>query len=161
VTPDASAPVRVELRGFPLRAWQRAEEHHEELMREFALLLLDRPAPGSVPQRLVRLVEEVRDRYAASAEAPEAVREAALQRGDTHVDLVYEIPAAAGPQVARLLALLEEADEYCRRGEHLLTLATPPGTAAFRRWYLGEFVRQARGEAPLPWREDAEGTPSP
>ena len=48
-------------------------------------------------------------------------------------------------------ALLDEADDYCRAGETLLTLATPAPALAFRRWFLGEFVRQAAGEPPRPW----------
>jgi hypothetical protein len=47
--------------------------------------------------------------------------------------------------------MLDEADEYCRRGEHLLTLETPPELVRFRRWYLQEFVNQIAGAAPEPW----------
>ena len=49
-----------------------------------------------------------------------------------------------------LTGLLEEADDYCRRGE-LLTLATPPELVAFRNWYLGQVVEQIDGRPPTPW----------
>jgi anti-sigma B factor antagonist len=32
-----------------------------------------------------------------------------------------------------------------------MTLAAPPEAVQFREWFLGEFVRQARGEPPSPW----------
>ncbi len=48
---------------------------------------------------------------------------------------------------------MDEADDYCRAGQHLLTLVTPPEALAFRRWYLGEFVRQIAGEQPRPWTD--------
>ncbi|MDP8936487.1 MAG: hypothetical protein M3O23_01920, partial [Actinomycetota bacterium] len=45
------------------------------------------------------------------------------------------MPAEVGPAAAEFNRLLDEADEFCRAGD-LLTLATPPDTAAFRRWFL-------------------------
>ena len=47
--------------------------------------------------------------------------------------------------------MLEEADDYCRRGDHLLTLATPEEERRFRRWFIGEFVDQIEGKPPTPW----------
>jgi hypothetical protein len=47
--------------------------------------------------------------------------------------------------------MLDDADEYCREGRHLLTLATPPDLLAYRRWYLQQFVDQARGRPATPW----------
>ena len=46
-----------------------------------------------------------------------------------------------------MLTLLDLADEFCR-GQRLLALARTPEQAEFQRWFLGEFVRQARGEEP-------------
>ena len=52
----------------------------------------------------------------------------------------------------QLGALLEEVDDFCRSGQHLITLATPPESLAFRRWYLNEFIAQMeRHEPPVPW----------
>lgn len=50
-----------------------------------------------------------------------------------------------------LLRLLDAADDYCTSGDQLMTLVSPPGQQAFRRWYLLEFVRQLEGQPPLPW----------
>ena len=51
--------------------------------------------------------------------------------------------------------MLDEADEYCRRGDHLLTLATPPEELRFRRWFISEFVDQVNGAPPTPWPDVA------
>jgi hypothetical protein len=47
--------------------------------------------------------------------------------------------------------MLDEADEFCRQGKHLLTLATPPDLRRYRQWFLGEFVAQIGGRPPTPW----------
>ncbi|MBA2438213.1 MAG: hypothetical protein H0V52_07665, partial [Acidimicrobiia bacterium] len=47
--------------------------------------------------------------------------------------------------------LLDESDEFCKKGEHLLTLTTPAEPLALRRWFLGEFVAQIDGADPTPW----------
>lgn len=148
-----SAPELREVRliGFPLALHARASEHHAELLREFQLLALD-PARGQdVPGRLVELVGELTGDYGRFTDAPEAARDAAAARGDETVDLVFAVPAEAGPACARLEALLDEADAFCRAGDRLLTLAAPPETVALRRWYLGEFRAQLAGAAPTPW----------
>jgi anti-anti-sigma factor len=58
--------------------------------------------------------------------------------------------------VVRLRELLDEADEYCRAGEHLVTLAAPPLERAYREWFIGEFIRQAAGGSPQPWATPIE-----
>ena len=143
----------VRLLGFPLRLYARAQEHHEELMREFQLLALD-PAPSAtVPRRLVSLVEELVNDYAGFTDAPNAERDAALDRGEESVDLTYSVPYSVAGAVARLGVVLDEADEYCRDGDRLLTLAAPPDAAALRHWQLSEFTAQLDGAEPTPWSE--------
>ena len=153
MTDDAEL-YEVRLIGFPLALHARGVEHHEELMREFQLLAIDPPTstPGhQVPQRLIELVTELTRNYGAFTDAVDAEREAARARGEESVDLTYRVPAYATEAVDRLDRMLAEADEFCRAGERLLTLATPPDAAAFRRWYLGEFTAQIGGTEPTPW----------
>jgi hypothetical protein len=69
---------------------------------------------------------------------------------------VYDVPSAARPAIERLDSVLEEADEFCRQGEHLLTLATPPDLVQFRRWNLREVLSQLDGAPPTPWSGPAE-----
>jgi hypothetical protein len=144
----------VRLIGFPLGLYARSTEHHEELMREFQLLAIDPPTstPGhEVPRRLLDLIAELNSDYAGFSAGPEAARDAAAARGDESVDLSYQVPEAVAAACERLDALLEEADEFCRAGDRLLTLATPPDAVALRRWYLGEFSAQLAGREPTPW----------
>lgn len=48
-------------------------------------------------------------------------------------------------------AMLDEADEFCRQGKHLLTLAADEELVRFRRWYLAQFIDQAEGKPPVAW----------
>lgn len=140
----------VRLLAFPLRLHRVATEHHAELMREFQLLALD-PEPGKeIPVRLVELMADITASYAGVAEAADAQREAAIARGEESIDLTYRVPAEVAEACVRLERMLAEADEFCR-SEQLLTLATPAEAAAFRRWYLREFVAQLAGAEPTPW----------
>jgi hypothetical protein len=63
------------------------------------------------------------------------------------------VPSSARDACIELEKLLDEADEFCRSGEHLLTLAASPEVVSFRRWFLTEFVRQIDGEDPISWAE--------
>jgi hypothetical protein len=56
--------------------------------------------------------------------------------------------------------MLDEADEYCRSGQALLTLETPPDAKLFRQWYLDEFIGQLSGAPPTPWPEYAAAVES-
>ncbi len=149
MTTEATPGMRtIRILNLPVRLQGRAREHHEELMREFALLEL---SDSDVPARLFELIATLQSQYAAESEGPRLKLEQALARGDRSIDLDYQMPAAAGEAVVALGAMLEEADEYCRRGDQLLTLANPPDLVAYRRWYLDEFTRQIAGEPPRPW----------
>ncbi|MDQ1695321.1 MAG: hypothetical protein QOJ03_674 [Frankiaceae bacterium] len=149
----------VRMQGVPVRLWQLSQEHSDELLREFMLIAAERRRSHSdhdVPQRLTALIDELNSQYAGFSEANEGLLGDAAAAGLDSIDLVYEIPAAVADAATRLGDLLDAADDYCRRGEHLLTLATPAPQVAFRRWFLNEFVRQIAGEPPLPWPDYAE-----
>lgn len=147
---EVTADIRtIRLLNLPVRLQGRAAEHHAELMREFALLEL--ADSSDVPARLLQLMASLQSQYAAESEGPRLQLEAALARGQRSIDLEYQVPPAASEAVAALGSMLDEADEYCRQGDQLLTLANPPEMVAYRRWYLGEFVRQIAGEPPRPW----------
>ncbi|GAC1325976.1 MAG: hypothetical protein NVSMB13_10020 [Mycobacteriales bacterium] len=146
--------VTVRLLRFPLRRYGRTREHYDELMREFTLITTDPTAEHPdrhVPSRLLELVDVLGQQYAATSAAPDAARDAAMERGETCIDLVYESPRQGRVAAAAMLHLLDEADEYCRGGRDLLTLAANDEAVEFRRWWLGEFVRQMDGAPPTPW----------
>ena len=144
--------VEVRLLGLPIANYVDSARHHDELFREFALII-HRPArdgDDQVPVRLLALVEELTARFSGFTAAPQGELLAAVQRGDDSIDLTYLVPPEAREASVRLRDLLREADRYCRRGE-LLTLAPPPDSVAFREWYLEEFVAQIDGAQPTPW----------
>ena len=143
-TPLATVRI-VEL---PLGVYQRASEHNDELLREFALIRGE--DNDHVPARLLAVIEELRARFGGFTEGQTTAIQEALGRGDRHIDLVYEVPAEASEAAVRLGALLDEADDFCRSGD-LLTLATGSEGVAFRRWFLEEFVLQIAGNPPRSW----------
>jgi hypothetical protein len=143
--------VDVHLVRLPVRLWARSQEHGEELLREFALMATDPTSSASVPTRLTRLVQELTATYAGLGAEQEAQLFAAAAAGVEEDDVRFRMPVAVADACIHLGAMLDEADEFCRAGEHLLTLATPPDLRRFRAWYLGEFVTQIGGAPPVPW----------
>lgn len=152
---DLGPIVDVRLRQLPVAVWARTQEHTDELLREFVLLAQqlrnDETAVASAPLRLVRLVEELSGSYGSFSEEQEARLFEAAAAGESELDLTYQVPASAGIAARHLGDMLNEADEYCRSGEHLLTLETPADLVRFREWFLEEFRRQCAGQPPTPW----------
>ena len=153
--PDGENPlVTVQILGLPVGLHARAAEHGEELQREFALIAHGRERSDNhreMPRRLLSLIATLQGSYGGFTTQQEDLLESAIRSGQSTLDLTFHVPAGAGEAAAALGALLDEADDYCREGRHLLTLATPSDLVAYRRWYLREFVDQIGGAAPMPW----------
>ena len=150
VTADTGL-FEVRLLNVPLRLLAASREHHDEVMREFAMLALDEGLGSHpVPTRMLELIDILGRRYGAASERPDAEVDAALARGDISIDLVYHVPDHVTEAAAQLEALMAEADEFCRQRQ-MLALARPPLQVQFARWYLDEFRRQIAGEPPQPW----------
>ncbi|MDQ6725084.1 MAG: hypothetical protein M3066_02775 [Actinomycetota bacterium] len=149
------ALVEVRLVRFPLRVWERSQEHVDELLREFALIAESEGERPSVPRRLLALIAELTKTYAGIASSTERHRDDAIARGETVTDLVYHVPPGVSEAIHHLGEMLDQADEYCQQGSHLLTLQTPPDQLAFRRWFLDEFSAQLAGAPPTPWPDEA------
>jgi hypothetical protein len=147
--------VEVHLVGLPLDVWQATQEHVDGLLREFALIVQDADARAAAPGRLLALVEELNASYGSFSEEQRRDMEEALEAGRAEIDLTYQVPPGAGGAALQLGEMLDEADEYCRRGKHLLTLASAPQELAFRRWFISEFVDQLHGAPPTPWPDYA------
>lgn len=77
-------------------------------------------------------------------------RDAALAPGDLATNLTYHVPSDAAEEIARLAALLTEAEIYCDDG-WLLTLPSTPLQRTFVQWLTAEFLRQREGGPPLAW----------
>ena len=144
--------AEIRLLRFPLDVHRRATEAFEGLRREFQLIALRGPDADDVPERLLRLVDALAGEYEGLNVEADSAREEAAARGEKEVaELVYHAPPEVADACVALSRMVDEADDFCRSGEVLLTLASPPEAVAFRRWYLGEFVAQLKGEPPVPW----------
>jgi hypothetical protein len=147
---------QVRLLNLPVQLWVDAKQHNDELLREFTLIATakDSPAEGhAVPERLLAVITTLRQQYGQGSSERDARIFAANAAGIRQLDMVVELPRTAAPALRNLAELLDDADEFCRSGQHLLTLATPPELVAYRRWYLRELAMQLEGAAPTPWSE--------
>jgi hypothetical protein len=154
VSEDTQQLVVVELRRLPVALQARAAEHAEELQREFVLIaegLQHSEGRTPLPRRLLDLVEVVKREFGGFTTEQEDVFDEAVRAGVPTIDLTFRVPPTAAQAAVAIGDLLDEADEYCRQGRHLLTLATPPDLVVYRRWYLQQFVDQIDGAAPTPW----------
>ena len=146
--------MQVHLINAPVHLMFKANQHHQELVREFALIQLsDASARQDVPARLLEVVDRHRRQFSILSFRRTDELAEAVKRGDPHIDMEIDVhPDTAGLAALEMVTTLAEADEFCRRGE-LLTLATPPEYVAFREWFFGEIVRQLDGKSPTPWRD--------
>lgn len=158
---DHGEMVQVHLLELPVPLAAKSQEHFQELLREFLLISSD--SNGSVdhvPARLLQLVEVLTQQYGGINSTAEERLEAAIACGDKVIDdHVLDMPTAAGPAAQALGDTIDEADRYCREGQHLLTLATPDDCVAYRRWYLSQCIEQAAGSPPVSWPEFARTAP--
>lgn len=142
----------VVLLNVPVGLWERTDEEGKDLMREFTLITLQESHDASVPQRLLDLVSELEESYGTVGEEQSARLERARAAGEMEIErLEYRLPPAAAADIERLAAMLDEADDYCRQGKHLLSLASSPAAKAFRDWFLDEMLIQLSGGEPTPW----------
>jgi hypothetical protein len=140
----------VVLREYPLEVGERAGEHYAEVIREFDLLVTaGDAAPGSVPDRVSRLVAELEELREVTT-GFESERTAALERGEKTAELVLEVDDRVLSACRQLEPLLDEVDSYSR-DESVLTLPPPDDVVAYRRWYFAQIFDQVAGREPEPW----------
>jgi hypothetical protein len=146
--------VEVRLLQLPVKLWGRSQEQHDALMREFALMQLathEGEAERHVPARLIELIQRLNQQYAGTTTEQEDQLYAALDGGVDALDLTYVVPEGVDAASRELGGMLDEADEYCRQGRHLLTLAADEELIRFRWWYLDQFINQPAGRPPVAW----------
>ena len=109
-----------------------------------------------MPTRLAQLIDTLTaDFEGVSTEQEQQLYDAAAANQPVIDELVYTIPRAAVPASKALGVMLDEADEFCRQGKHLLTLAADDELVRFRRWFLDQFIDQADGKPPVAWPDYA------
>ena len=144
---DAEHVAQVAIHGVPIAPLLTSRRHYQELRREVRLLSL-------AHENEYPLAKTLTDVFAAFDHAyPPAVTHqvaTAVAEDRTTVDLDIRLDPTGVATFEQMITLLDLADEFCR-GQRLLALARTSEQAEFQRWFLSEFVQQARGEAPTPW----------
>lgn len=156
MTPDPEDLVTVSVVGLPIDVQQAAQQHGDELTRELVLVaeqMHQRGDTGGLPARFVELVATLSRSYSSFTAEQERQLAAAIAAGEASIDLRYTVPASVARAAADLGALLDEVDEYCRDGQLLLTLETPPLLVTYRRWFLDQFIDQIAGKPPVSWAD--------
>ncbi|HZQ87468.1 MAG TPA: SpoIIE family protein phosphatase [Acidimicrobiales bacterium] len=142
------ARVRINLGRVPTALLVAAKAHVDNLVREIALATGGEQAGTTAPvpaplaalfDRVVHGFEEAR--FEMKRQATDAAR-----AGKSHTTLVLELPLHAADAATEYVRALDEVDGYSR-ANRLLTLETPPQHRVFRRWYVGEVVKQLRAVA--------------
>jgi hypothetical protein len=152
--------ITIRFLGAPVQLMQGVRLHLEAVTREFQLIEFTADDASSPPARLLELTARMRsqyDRFGFASSRRDL--SAAIDRNTDVMDLELVVPPAAGDASRVFLRSLDEADEWCERGE-LLTLASPPEQRVFRRWFFGEIERQVDGATALPWAHYVDDAPS-
>ena len=145
--------IDVELIDVPVRLWAKSQEHFQDLMREFTLITQSPSATHPLPGRLLKIVDDLILNFSGMVDSQTALLEEADATKTASVNLKFSLPPTAAVGALELNKILDEVDQYCSTGEHLLTLATPPDCVAYRHWYLAQFIDQIAGARPLGWHE--------
>jgi anti-sigma regulatory factor (Ser/Thr protein kinase) len=152
VAPPGTDEIRIDILGVPLRSFVEFQRHYRELRREVRLLALahesDYPLAKDLSDLFGSLERDLREGIGADQ------IEQALTSGGDRADLRVAMPRPTAATIGRFIELLDLADAFCRE-ERLLSLARTGDQRQFQRWFLSEFVRQERGEAPLAWQDAA------
>lgn len=142
--------IEVHLLRLPLDVLMRARQHSDEVTREFAHIVSPATDQERVPERLLQLSHQLSGQYASYSGSVMDEVEAATERGEKHMDVVYRLPPSAGDGARLLGEMWDAVDAFCRDGE-MLSLETPAEAKLFRRWFLDQFITQSQGGSPVSW----------
>src|SRR5687768_4398397 len=104
----------VSLVDFPVARYLQMQEHHDALLREFALITMDNEN-SSTSADLLRLANEMFERYGDAAGPFREGVAAAADSGEVVTTLNLSIPYTTLRWTEDFLLLFEEADEYAAR----------------------------------------------
>lgn len=144
---DSDHVSPVVIAGVPVAPLLTLRRHYQELRREVRLLSLAHEDEYPLAKTLTDVFVSFDRAYpvAVTHQVAQAVSD-----GSPTVDLDVRLDPTRVATFEQMVTLLDLADEFCR-GQRLLALARSPEQAEFQRWFLGEFVRQARGQESQPW----------
>jgi two-component sensor histidine kinase len=147
--------MRIDIVGVPLQSFLEFQRHYRELRREVRLLALAHEAEYPLARDLSNLFGSLERDLREGIGADQI--DDAVDSGSAVTDLHVAMPRQTAATIGRFIELLDLADAFCRE-ERLLSLARTPEQQRFQRWFLSEFVRQQKGEAPLPWPDAPRST---
>lgn len=142
------------LNGLPIAVHARAQEHADGVTRELILAaasLRQGSNARDLPAGLVDLINALSAQESMLTGEQENQIAAAIAADHDTINLTYRLPAAAADAAQKWGDILDAADDYCRAGGVLLTLATPADLVAYRRWFHSQFADQAAGQSPVSW----------
>lgn len=142
--------LRIRLLDMPVQLFSRLRVHFNEIGREARLWALTEPErhPGAVELTEIFVAVEQQRRQAAGVDQLDR----AIAEGVEYADLEYWVSPDSPETMERLSRVLELVyDSPDERGLLPSTRPKQPLMLALQRWYFDEFVRQGRGEAPVPW----------
>lgn len=154
---DSSTPPGREVRlvDVPVALYREAQQQTDAVLRELVLMAAyetSRGTEGPMRGLCQRANDGFADRLDLTVRAAPDV-DAAHERGDKHVTLVYELPARFATSTEGWARLMDELDALCRDGT-MLSVPASPEAARFAQWWCAEFTRQLRdGAEPTPWPE--------
>src|SRR5688572_260942 len=126
----------------PARLFLESQDQQQELIRELRLIEIAERfdlTVRNVSRQLGMLISEILDAWDDVRASTRRQAVAALERGDEEVNLTIPVRPGLGEALRRWLALLDEADQFCRDGE-LLTLPPSDEVRQLRAWYVEEIV---------------------
>jgi anti-sigma regulatory factor (Ser/Thr protein kinase) len=147
-------PVGVRIAGVPLDLYVAFQRHFRELRREVRLLALAHESDYPLAKDLSDLFGSLERQLREGIGLDQLESAAAEGVSETVVDMVTSRESTR--TMERFIEMLDLADEFCRQ-ERLLSLARTQEQRDFQQWYLGEFVRQGRGDPPLAWTDANTG----
>lgn len=121
--------------------------HYRELRRELRMLALTHSDDYPLANQLSELILSFEKEFPQAAVAQ---LEHALSHGQTELDVEVRVGPRLPTLIPQILEVLDLADAFSR-AQKFLALARTPDQNAYCHWFLGEFARQANGEAPSRW----------
>jgi hypothetical protein len=148
---DGPEPMcEIRLLAVPMELFIGAREQHDALIRECAVMALERDDErAGEPAELRALVREFAEHSAATARPGDEINPA-WPEGQSTVDLTYWAPPSAVHGAAEFERLMAAADRVCEQGL-MLTMPRSQVIRDFSAWWLSELRRQLAGLPPTPW----------
>jgi hypothetical protein len=150
---DAAGTIGVHLRGVPAATLHFAQDQHDALLRELALMTMGVELDDVDGAELVALRSDLVDlREVFATFRPMVTTQVGERDGNSSevYDLTLELPAGLAARADQGNELFDRLEARC--GQGLVLLARPPVLASgFRRWFLLEVANQLRSGPATAW----------